>query len=63
MSGERDRRIYIVGAGLSGITIAGEIRQKVEELHSLFPTGLIISPSHEAVLPDIPPANVDAIFN
>lgn len=39
-----------------------EIRQNVAELKSVFPTGLIISPSHEAVLPDISPANVEAIF-
>jgi uroporphyrinogen decarboxylase len=31
-------------------------------LKRLFPTGLIISPSHEALLPDVAPANVEAIF-
>lgn len=35
---------------------------KVKELKTLFPTGLIISPSHEAILPDIPPENIDALF-
>ena len=39
-----------------------EVAQKVRELKELFPTGLIISPSHEAVLPDIPPANIRALF-
>ena len=39
------------------------IAAKVDELKELFPTGLIISPSHEAILPDIPPANVEAMFN
>ena len=39
-----------------------QIADKVNELKLLFPTGLIISPSHEAILPDIPPANVDAMF-
>lgn len=34
----------------------------VRELRRLFPTGLIISPSHEAILPDVPPANVHAMF-
>jgi uroporphyrinogen decarboxylase len=29
----------------------------------IFPTGLILSPSHEAILPDIPPANIEAIFD
>jgi uroporphyrinogen decarboxylase len=39
-----------------------EVRAKVRELRSIFPTGLIISPSHEAILPDIPPANIEALF-
>jgi uroporphyrinogen decarboxylase len=40
-----------------------EVSAKVKELSDLFPTGLIISPSHEAILPDIPPANIEALFN
>jgi Uroporphyrinogen-III decarboxylase len=39
-----------------------EVSSKVHELKELFPTGLIISPSHEAILPDIPPANIRALF-
>jgi uroporphyrinogen decarboxylase len=39
-----------------------QVAAKVKELKNLFPTGLIISPSHEAILPDIPPANVEALF-
>lgn len=39
-----------------------EVGKKVQELKKLFPTGLIISPSHEAILPDISPANVEALF-
>lgn len=39
----------------------GEVTAKVEELRGLFPTGLIISPRHEAILPDIPPANIAAL--
>lgn len=42
---------------------ADEVSKKVMELKELFPTGLIISPSHEAILPDIPPANMQAMFN
>jgi len=38
------------------------VRQRVRELKKLFPTGLIISPSHEAILPDIAPANIEALF-
>ncbi len=39
-----------------------EVRQAVRELRRLFPTGLIISPSHEAILPDIAPENMAAMF-
>jgi len=38
------------------------VAAKVRELRELFPTGLIISPSHEAILPDIAPANIEALF-
>jgi len=41
----------------------GEVRAKVRELKEIFPTGLIISPSHEAILPDVRPANIEALFN
>jgi len=40
-----------------------EVRRKVRELRSLFPTGLIISPSHEAIMNDIPPVNIKALFD
>jgi len=40
----------------------GDVSKRVSELVELFPTGLVISPSHEAILPDIPPANVEALF-
>ncbi|MBB3187008.1 uroporphyrinogen decarboxylase family protein [Microbacter margulisiae] len=40
-----------------------EVACKVHELREIFPTGLIISPSHEAILPDIPPANIKAMFD
>jgi len=39
-----------------------QVAARVRELKTLFPTGLIISPSHEAILPDIPPANLQALF-
>jgi len=39
-----------------------QIEEKVQQLAALFPTGLIISPSHEAILPDIPPQNIEALF-
>jgi len=40
-----------------------QVRAKVRELKELFPTGLVISPSHEAILPDISPANVAAFID
>jgi uroporphyrinogen decarboxylase len=39
-----------------------QVASRVRELKALFPTGLVISPSHEAILPDIPPANLEALF-
>ena len=38
------------------------VRRRVLELKKIFPTGLIISPSHEAILPDIAPENISALF-
>lgn len=40
-----------------------EVEKKVVELKGVFPTGLIISPSHEAILSDIPPVNIKALFD
>lgn len=40
-----------------------DVKNKVKELRTIFPTGLIISPSHEAILPDIPPANIQVLFD
>ncbi|MGB4140313.1 MAG: uroporphyrinogen decarboxylase family protein, partial [Limnochordia bacterium] len=39
-----------------------QVKDKVQELKRIFPTGLIISPSHEAILPDVDPANIEALF-
>jgi len=40
-----------------------DVMAKVRELRGIFPTGLIISPSHEALQDDVPPANVKALFD
>lgn len=40
-----------------------DVTKKVRELKLLFPTGLIFSPSHEAIMPDTKPANLDALFS
>lgn len=39
-----------------------EVARRVIELKNIFPSGLIVSPSHEAILPDIPPQNIEALF-
>ena len=41
----------------------GQVKDKIAQLKQIFPTGLIISPSHEAILPDTNPANIEALFN
>ena len=40
-----------------------DVRDKVRELRTIFPTGLIVSPSHEALQDDVPPENVKALFD
>ena len=39
-----------------------EVGDKVNQLKDLFPTGLVISPSHEAILIDTKPENIQALF-
>ena len=39
-----------------------QVAAKVKELREYFPTGLVVSPSHEAILDDIPPCNIHALF-
>jgi uroporphyrinogen decarboxylase len=40
-----------------------DVRAEVRRLRKLFPTGLIISPSHEAIQSDVPLANIKAMFD
>jgi hypothetical protein len=40
-----------------------EIRARMEEPKALFPTVPIISLGHEAIPPDVHPANIEALFN
>lgn len=39
------------------------VKDKVKELRGYFPTGLIVSPSHEAIQSDVPPVNIKALFD
>ncbi len=53
------------GVDVQQLLVSGtpaQVNDKVKELTRLFPTGLIISPSHEAVLPDVKPENIRALF-
>lgn len=38
------------------------VTEEVSKILKIFPSGLVISPSHEAILPDIDPRNVEAIY-
>jgi uroporphyrinogen decarboxylase len=53
------------GVDVQQLLVSGtpaQVKSKVHELKQLFPSGLIISPSHEAVLPDVKPENIQALF-
>ena len=39
-----------------------QITAEVKRIKYIYPTGLVISPSHEAILPDINPANIEAMY-
>jgi len=60
-----DRMSFVGGLDAQYLLVKGtprEIAKRVMELKALFPTGLVISPSHEAILPDVDPANIEALF-
>jgi uroporphyrinogen decarboxylase len=40
-----------------------EVVREVRRLLKIFPTGLIFSPSHEAILKDTKPENIEALFD
>ena len=61
-----DRISFCGGVDAQRLLVQGspnDITAEVTRLAKVFPTGLIISPSHEAILPDMPPANIEAIFS
>jgi uroporphyrinogen decarboxylase len=60
-----DRVSFCGGVDTQQLLVHGtpeDVKGKVRELRALFPTGLIISPSHEAILDDVPPGNIRALF-
>ena len=61
----RCRASFCGGVDAQNLLVNGTpdvVRRRVRELKALFSTGLIISPSHEAILSDIPPRNIQALF-
>lgn len=60
-----DRVSFCGGVDAQHLMVNGtpeEVTAKVHELKQIFPTGLILSPSHEAILIDTKPENVEALF-
>ena len=60
-----DRVSFCGGVDAQNLMVNGtpeEVAAKVRELREIFPTGLILSPSHEAILPDTNPQNIEALF-
>ena len=60
-----DKGCFFGGVDAQHLLVNGtpeEVEADVKRLKEIFPTGLILSPSHEAILPDINPANVEALF-
>jgi uroporphyrinogen decarboxylase len=47
---------------LLGNGIPDQVIKKGLELRLIFPMGLVISPSYEAIFPDIPPRNIEAML-
>ncbi|MPN55951.1 hypothetical protein SDC9_203635 [bioreactor metagenome] len=42
---------------------SNEVKAAVRNLREIFPTGLIISPSHEVIQVDVSPASIKAMFD
>ena len=61
----RQRVAFCGGVDAQELLVHGTpeaVRGRVRQLVALFPTGLVVSPSHEAILPDLPPHNIEALF-
>ncbi|SHH86103.1 uroporphyrinogen decarboxylase family protein [Clostridium grantii] len=60
-----DKVAFCGGVDAQELMVIGspeEVRTTVNELKNIFPTGLILSPSHEAILEDTKPQNIEALF-
>jgi uroporphyrinogen decarboxylase len=60
-----DHATFCGGVDAQDLLVHGtpqQVYDKVVEIRKHLPTGLIVSPSHEAILSDIDPANIEALF-
>jgi uroporphyrinogen decarboxylase len=60
----RDKIVFIGGVDTQVLLregTAGQIKDDVKRLKKLFGHNFIVSPSHEAVMPDVPPENIAAM--
>ncbi|MDC7234233.1 MAG: uroporphyrinogen decarboxylase family protein [Spirochaetales bacterium] len=60
-----DKVAFCGGVDAQNLLVNGspeEVSAKIRELYSIFGTGLVLSPSHEAILPDVPPENIETMF-
>jgi uroporphyrinogen decarboxylase len=60
----KGRIAFMGGVDTQGLLVHGtpeDIRTEVRRLRAVLGPSLIVSPSHEAILPDVPPTNVAAM--
>ncbi|MFP3090361.1 hypothetical protein LQZ21_08550 [Treponema sp. TIM-1] len=60
-----DRVSFCGGVDTQKLLVQGtseDVKNRVRELRKMFPTGLIFSPSHEAIQDDVPAKNIRALF-
>lgn len=60
-----DKYLFCGGIDVQDLLVNGtiaDIKSEVARLLAIFPYNLILSPSHEAIMPDVPAANIEAIY-
>jgi len=62
----KDKLTFMGGISTQQLLLRGtpeQVRENVSYMKDLFGDGYIVSPSHEAILPNIPPENLEAMFD
>lgn len=62
----KDQGAFCGGVDAQELLVNGTpamVSDQVKRIMEIFPSGLVISPSHEAILPDIDPANIEAMYS